>query len=454
MQSRVPAINSTDQHIAAVSRYILQRYGSFARIVQNKTDTLLINTVVDDIDSFINAVNYRPDINIDWIIFVIVPVDDIMADVYNGNIITFSINGTLLVVSIMIGFAMMLFITYPLDKLSQQMRQVSQWNFDNMRKTPSMFWEIRSLQYSFYSMVYGLQSFRKYVPDSVISRTIERKQQIKKDMDNKKIALFVMEFPNFALISDLIPPAELKETMSQVLQAITNSVEIEKGFMDLYVGNSIMAFFGIPDKLSNNELGACKAALKCVQRIKRMRTQWKEKGMPQIRFQVAVHSGRAIIGTFGRTSNQNYTAMGEVVDTAALLPGLCEDHDEEILITAPVYEKVKFYYCCRAIDVMDNGTVICCIVAERANASSDECFFETVTMETMNRYTHTSVQAAIEYLKIAMETKHESVILNRLKDRLEQIQTQNIHTKVHKTGGLLHGKGEEMITISDHNELV
>jgi HAMP domain-containing protein len=115
------------------------------------------------------VLSYR-NAELDWLIVTITPESDIMGVVYTGNYITFGVSFGVLIVSVLSSLLITLTITRPLARLSEQMHQVARMSLDDVFQNLSFIWEVRNIQNSFFSMVFALKSFKKYVPEAVIKR--------------------------------------------------------------------------------------------------------------------------------------------------------------------------------------------------------------------------------------------------------------------------------------------
>ena len=99
----------------------------------------------------------------------------------------------------------------------------------------------------------------------------------------------------------------------------------ERGTLDKYEGDAIIAFFGAPMKLDDHAARACRVAAKMQSKLLDLRKKWVSEGdkwpeiVKQMRMRIGINSGSIVTGNMGSTQRMNYTMMGDSVNLAARL---------------------------------------------------------------------------------------------------------------------------------------
>jgi adenylate cyclase len=115
-----------------------------------------------------------------------------------------------------------------------------------------------------------------------------------------------------------------------------------KGTLDKFIGDAILAFYGAPVEYGDEPLRAVKSALKMVEYGEKLAEQLHNEGFPfDFGFGIGIHYGKAVIGNIGSPVRMDYTCIGDAVNTASRIEGLTRNLKKKILISEEVYEQVK-----------------------------------------------------------------------------------------------------------------
>jgi adenylate cyclase len=112
----------------------------------------------------------------------------------------------------------------------------------------------------------------------------------------------------------------------------------ERGTLDKYIGDAIMAIFGAPLDVSNHPEQACKAALSMLENLEKLNLEWIERDWPHISIGIGINTGEAVVGNMGTDIRFEYTAIGDTVNLASRLEGLNKLYGTEIIISKSTLE--------------------------------------------------------------------------------------------------------------------
>lgn len=105
-----------------------------------------------------------------------------------------------------------------------------------------------------------------------------------------------------------------------------------------------MAFFGAPNDLDCPETNAIQAAQEMLTRLQLVNASLQSRSIEPIDIGIGLHAGEVIIGHVGSASRHEYTAIGDVVNTASRLEGLTKELKYPIICSAQVAKVVKYAY--------------------------------------------------------------------------------------------------------------
>jgi class 3 adenylate cyclase len=148
-------------------------------------------------------------------------------------------------------------------------------------------------------------------------------------------ALFA-DVEGFTSFSETIPPERLMSILNQYLSVAVNAVMDQYGTIDKFMGDAIMAWFNAPVPQPDHTLRATRAALNIQQAVLELHRDLP----PEFRlfYRIGIHTGEAVLGLVGTEARVNYTAIGDVVNTAKRIQESAGTG--QILISRQAFEKV------------------------------------------------------------------------------------------------------------------
>ncbi|KAL9647366.1 hypothetical protein ABK040_011730 [Willaertia magna] len=383
---RIYAPNATDPIIRDVSSYLFDKYNNFHNVNVTSEDIL-----VGGGSYFVGVSYFYVHKNIDWLIVVVIPKNDFLEGVQRGYIVVACLTVFMIILSIILSSILSYCITKPLYKLRGQMKKITKLNLDDLttnKKKTSYLFELQTIELTFISMVYALQSFKKYVPDVVIKRSMRKNEVAELYLVERELSIFFMDFVEFTRLTEELQPIRLIELISEAMEEMSVIIEDEGGVIDKYIGDAIMALFNAPYDLPDFEIKACMAALRCIKTLDKLGVNWIKRGLPTMKCRIGINSGKALVGNFGSTKRLSYTAIGHNVNLGARLEPLCKYYETNSLISQSTYEKAKEKCCCKFIDVVVvKGTTediaIYEILEERTKANIEQIEIENITNELL-----------------------------------------------------------------------
>jgi adenylate cyclase len=165
------------------------------------------------------------------------------------------------------------------------------------------------------------QSFALYLAPAVIDKMTASNRAPALGGEMRTITAYFSDIEGFSSFSEEMTPAELVAAMNEYLSAMTDIIEAHGGFVDKYIGDSIVAVFGAPLDDPNHAAQAVRAALRSVARLPELDRVASAFPGRTIRQRIGLNSGEALVGNIGSRRRFNYTVMGDMVNLASRLEG-------------------------------------------------------------------------------------------------------------------------------------
>lgn len=181
--------------------------------------------------------------------------------------------------------------------------------------------------------------FQAYLAPELVNRMVESNVDPQLGGHEDVITAYFSDIQSFSTFSELMPPAQLVELMNEYLTVCTDIIQEEKGTLDKYIGDAVVAIFGAPVQLPDHAYRACVSTLRVQKEIDRLRDKWKgEAGkwpevVHNLRARLGLNTGSAIIGNMGSRTRFSYTMMGDNVNLAARMESGAKSLGVYIMVT-------------------------------------------------------------------------------------------------------------------------
>ena len=225
--------------------------------------------------------------------------------------------------------------------------------FDQMFKEEDL--EILSIIANFTGLsIEGIESLEKLNWEKKVRSKLERYHspsvvsQIMgmQDKDSQEVAaytettatVFFMDIVGFTTKVEHLSPVETGVFLNNFFTEMTELIFKHDGTLDKYIGDAIMAVFGVPFEIGNHAESAIRAALDMMAKLKEMNQNQPQKDKIQIR--IGINSGKLISGDFGSPKRLDYTVIGNTVNVASRLESSVA-RANEIVVSEAVQKLTK-----------------------------------------------------------------------------------------------------------------
>ncbi len=176
-------------------------------------------------------------------------------------------------------------------------------------------------------------NLERYVPSQVVNLIMEEPDEVSLASENRHIAVLFSDIRNFSTTCELLAPEEVVAYLNTYFTAMVEEIFHNKGTVNKFVGDMIVALFGAPVRMDRPECAAVRAAVSMQERIRSMKERWIRENFHT---GMGVSAGRVVVGNIGSPRHMDYTAIGDEVNVAARLQSFARGG--QVLVSRPVYE--------------------------------------------------------------------------------------------------------------------
>ena len=129
----------------------------------------------------------------------------------------------------------------------------------------------------------------------------------------------------------MLEPAALIDWLNRYLEAMARIVAAHGGVVDKFMGDAVMAVFGVPLPCRDAKLiaeqarNAATCALAMARELERLNAELRAGGLPSIAVRIGIHTGGLIAGSLGSAERSEYTVIGDTENTASRLESFANE---------------------------------------------------------------------------------------------------------------------------------
>ncbi len=175
--------------------------------------------------------------------------------------------------------------------------------------------------------------FGRYVSKDVVEHLLANEEALELGGQEREISVLFVDIRGFTAISEKLTPHQVIEFLNHYFGAMTDIVFKNNGTLDKFIGDSIMAVFNSPHEEKEHAYKAVKTAVEMIKVCKALR----KEGLPKVEIGIGVNTGKAVIGNMGSPQRQEFTALGDTVNTSSRFCGVAEPG--QIIISEATYKQ-------------------------------------------------------------------------------------------------------------------
>lgn len=152
----------------------------------------------------------------------------------------------------------------------------------------------------------------------------------------QELAVLFSDVRDYSTMTEGLPPEQIVELLNEWFTEATRVIRRHNGVVDKFIGDAVMALFGVPEPYDGAAADAVRTALEMRDTLVAMNLRQQALGGQALRVGIGIDCGEAVVGFIGSHLRQSYTAIGNVVNTAARLESATKDQHCDILISGNV----------------------------------------------------------------------------------------------------------------------
>lgn len=267
------------------------------------------------------------------------------------------------VVVLLLGLGASCLVVRPLARLSILMRRLGQLDFAHesaeygklRRGQLGRVREVNELQDGFCRLSKSIETFARFVPDTVVRRLVSGDPRASRlNVTKRKVTIMFSDIRDFTRISEDLKQDDLVFVLTLYLSVMTRIIESFGGVVGEILGDGILAFWNTPDDVPDHADKALAAALAQQHALGAVNAELKRTRLPELAIRIGLHTGEVLTGNIGSESKMKFGCIGDPVNLASRLEGLCKIYGVGIICSQAVVDLLSpdQGFACRKLDLV------------------------------------------------------------------------------------------------------
>jgi class 3 adenylate cyclase len=265
--------------------------------------------------------------------------------------------------------------------------------------------EIAQLQDTFDRLSKCIVLFARFVPETVVQRIVHGDRRATRlYVDRRCATIMFSDIKDYTSLSEQfahLDPRNMLFLLTRYFTIMTHIVEAYEGTVGEILGDGLLAFWNTPESVRNHATKACAAALAQQVALKYLNQHFASMGLPQLEIRIGLHTGQVLTGNFGSLTKMKFGCMGDTVNLASRLEGLCKVYGVGIVCSGSTHESLARSqgFLCRRLDKVkvrgrDEPTEVYELIGRDETSILPAAFQEAADAADTRASTATSVQSA------------------------------------------------------------
>jgi adenylate cyclase len=182
-------------------------------------------------------------------------------------------------------------------------------------------------------------TFGRYLSRKVVDEIIEKPTGLRIGGRRETVTVLMSDLRGFTSMSEARDPEEMVLLLNRYLGRMSDIILKYDGMIDEFVGDAILAFFGVPENRKDDPARAVACALTMQNMLQELNEEIMAEGHPALEMGIGINTGAVIVGNIGSEARAKYGIVGAVVNRTARIES--NTVGGQVLIGEPTYRLVR-----------------------------------------------------------------------------------------------------------------
>lgn len=178
----------------------------------------------------------------------------------------------------------------------------------------------------------------RYLNPAMVEHVLQHPEDQGLGGKRAEVTVLFSDIRGFTSMAEHLGPGEVVQVLNDYFTAMSALVVEQAGIVDKYVGDALMAVWGVPRPAPDGPERAVRTALGMLARLDALNQRWQAEGRPPLQIGVGINTGAAVFGNIGSPHKMDLTVVGDTVNVASRLEAMTKDLGVPVLITEAVLQ--------------------------------------------------------------------------------------------------------------------
>jgi len=265
--------------------------------------------------------------------------------------------------SVCIGICLSMGVSGPLRRLYVLMRRLGELDFAHDEAAcarlqaggRSRMREVSELEDAFCRLSRCIQTFARFVPEAVVRSIVRGDEKAARlHVSRREVTIMFSDIRDFTSISESLPQRDLVFLLTRYLSIMTRIAESFEGVVAEILGDGLLIFWNTPVNVEDHAAKACATAVAMQQALEELNAEFSMLNLPTLAVRIGLHTGVVLSGNMGSDMKMKFGCMGDPVNLASRLEGLCKEYGVGIICSSVTHEALPSSegFICRRLDLV------------------------------------------------------------------------------------------------------
>jgi len=176
------------------------------------------------------------------------------------------------------------------------------------------------------------RGLERFLPAEVVERVVAG-DHLRLVGERRMATVLFADLRGSTVLAEQLRAEDVVTLINAYVGVLAHSVFAHGGMLDKFLGDGLMAVFGVLPDGSDGAVPAARAALEMRRAIQAVNDERAARGGAPIGFGVGMHTGEVVLGAIGIPQRSDFTAIGDTVNTASRLQELCKEFDVDTVLS-------------------------------------------------------------------------------------------------------------------------
>lgn len=181
----------------------------------------------------------------------------------------------------------------------------------------------------------------RYLPDRIADVVAEQGIDALKSGRQQHAVVLFADIRGFTGISEQLPPKELGQMLSAFRAIVTKEVAAHSGFVEKFIGDAVMAVFGVPSDNGQAEKDGLACCLRILKKIEDWNHERQRLSQPPVKITIGAHCGEVFAGAIGTPDRMEFTVLGDTVNVAARLQETAKSTQSGLVVSGELLRRAS-----------------------------------------------------------------------------------------------------------------